>query len=169
MLKLKLQYFGHLIWKTDSIEKTVMLGRIKGRRRRGRDGWMASPPQWTWVWASSRRRWRTGEPVCCSPWGHRESDATEWLNWTEHHSVILATNIPYLLPILAVSWKSCSAFKASQSRYEVSDDLGKTWCWPDSHRQGWTLNHANFPEVSSLFGPSQHSLLSACDKTSLKF
>ena len=36
MLKLKLQYFGHLMWKTDSLEKTLMLGKIEGRRRRGR-------------------------------------------------------------------------------------------------------------------------------------
>ena len=62
MLKLKLQYFGHLIWKTDSIEKTVMLGRIKGRRRRGRDGWMASLTQWMWAWASSGSWWWTGKP-----------------------------------------------------------------------------------------------------------
>ena len=50
MLKLKLQYFGHLIWRTDSLEKT------------GWDGWMASLTWWTWVWASFRRRWRTGKP-----------------------------------------------------------------------------------------------------------
>ena len=36
MLKLKLQYFGYLMWKTDSLEKTLMLGKIEGRRRRGR-------------------------------------------------------------------------------------------------------------------------------------
>ena len=36
MLKLKLQYFGHLMWRTDSLEKTLMLGKIEGRRRRGR-------------------------------------------------------------------------------------------------------------------------------------
>ena len=36
MLKLKLQYFGHLIWRVDSLEKTLMLGKIEGRRRRGR-------------------------------------------------------------------------------------------------------------------------------------
>ena len=55
MLKLKLQYFGHLMWRTDSFEKTLMLGKIKGRRR-GRQRmrcWMASPTQWTWVWVSS--------------------------------------------------------------------------------------------------------------------
>ena len=62
VLMLKLWYFGHLMWRADSLEKTLILGKIEGRRRRGRDDWMASPLQWTWVWASSRRRWRTGEP-----------------------------------------------------------------------------------------------------------
>ena len=49
MLKLKLQYFGHLMRRTDSFEKTLMLGKIEGRRRndRGQDGRMASPTQWT--------------------------------------------------------------------------------------------------------------------------
>ena len=49
MLKLKLQYFGHLMQRVDSLEKTLMLGGIGGRRRRGRDGWdgwMATPTQW---------------------------------------------------------------------------------------------------------------------------
>ena len=65
MLKLKLQYFGHPIWRTDSLEKTLMLGRIGGRRRgddRGWDGWMASPTRWTWVWVNCRRWWWTGRP-----------------------------------------------------------------------------------------------------------
>ena len=76
-LKLKLQYFGHLMQRADSLEKTLMLGKIEGRRRRGQDGWMASPTQWTWVWASSGR-W-TGKPgmlqsmgsqsqICPSAW-----------------------------------------------------------------------------------------------------
>jgi len=50
MLKLKLQYFGHPMQRTDSLEKTLMLGKIEGRKRRGnrgRDGWMASSTQWT--------------------------------------------------------------------------------------------------------------------------
>ena len=53
MLKLKLQYFGHLMW-TDSLEKTLMQGKIEGGWEgddRGRDGSMASLTQWTWVWA----------------------------------------------------------------------------------------------------------------------
>ena len=65
VLKLKLQYFSHLRQRADSLEKTLMPGKIKGRRRRGdrgQYGWMASLTQWTWVWASSGRWWRTGKP-----------------------------------------------------------------------------------------------------------
>ena len=48
-LKLKLQYFGHLMGRANSLEKTLMLGKIESKRRggRGSDGWMASPTQWT--------------------------------------------------------------------------------------------------------------------------
>ena len=83
MLKLKLQYFGHLMWKTDSLEKTVMGERLKAGGEgdnRGWDGWTASLTRWTWGWASSGGWWWT---ECCSPWGGKESDTTEWLNWTE--------------------------------------------------------------------------------------
>ena len=65
MLNLKLQYFGHLIWRTDSLEKTLMLGKTEGRREgddRGWDGWMASLTQQTHIWTNPRRRWRTGKP-----------------------------------------------------------------------------------------------------------
>ena len=65
MLKLKLQYFGYLMWRTDTLEKTLMLEGLKvggeGVNREW-DGWMASPTQWTWVWASLRSWWRTGKP-----------------------------------------------------------------------------------------------------------
>ena len=75
VLKLKVWYFGHLIWIDDSMEKTLVLGRIEGRRRRGDrawDGWMASLPQWTWVWESSRSWCWTGKLRCCSPQGHKK-------------------------------------------------------------------------------------------------
>ena len=65
MLRLKLQYIGHLMRRSDSLEKTLMLGKIEGRNKgdnRGWDGWMASLTQWTWVWVNSRHwRW-TGRP-----------------------------------------------------------------------------------------------------------
>ena len=63
-LVLKLQYFGHLMPRADSLEKTLVLGKIEGRRRgdRGWDCRMASLTQWTWVHANSRRQWRTGKP-----------------------------------------------------------------------------------------------------------
>ena len=83
MLKLKLQYFGHLMRSTDTLEKALMLGKIEGRRRRGR----------------LRMRWLDdhglnghefeqapgvgdgqGSLECCSPWGHKELDTTERLN-----------------------------------------------------------------------------------------
>ena len=55
MLKLKLQYFVHLMRRADSLEKTLMLGKTEGRRKRGwqRMRWMASLTQWAWVWVNS--------------------------------------------------------------------------------------------------------------------
>ena len=63
MLKLKLQYFGHLMQRMDSLEKTMMLGGLKAGEGddRGWDGWTASLTQWTWVWASSESWWWTGK------------------------------------------------------------------------------------------------------------
>ena len=82
-LMLKLQYFGHLMWRADSLEKTWCWERLKAAGEgddRGWDGWMASLTQCTWVWTSSERWWRIGILACCSPWGHKESDTTEQLN-----------------------------------------------------------------------------------------
>ena len=78
-LTLKLQYFGHLIQTTTSLEKSLMMGKITSRRR-GWDGLMASPIQWTWTWAYFGRWWRQGGLVCISPSGHKESDTTGQLS-----------------------------------------------------------------------------------------
>ena len=65
MLKLKLQYFGHLMQRVDSLEKTLMLGGLGAGGEgddRGWDGWVASLTRWTWVWVNSRSWWWTGRP-----------------------------------------------------------------------------------------------------------
>ena len=81
MLKLKLQYFGHLMQRVDSLEKTLMLGGIGGRRRKGRQRmrWLDGHEfEWTPGVGDGQ-----GSLVCCNSWGHKESDTTEQLNWTE--------------------------------------------------------------------------------------
>ena len=65
MVKLKFQYFGYLMQRADSLEKTLMLGKMKAKGEedgRGWDGWIASPIQQTWTWANSRRWWGMGKP-----------------------------------------------------------------------------------------------------------
>ena len=65
MLKLKLQYFGHLMRRTDSLERPWCWERLKAGGEgddRGWDSWMTSPTGWTWVWASSGSWWWTGKP-----------------------------------------------------------------------------------------------------------
>ena len=88
MLKLKLQYFGHLMRRVDSLEKTLILGGIGGRRRRGWrgwDGWMASLTRWTWVWVNSRSWCWTGRPGVLRFMGSQRvrHDWVTELNWTE--------------------------------------------------------------------------------------
>ena len=87
MVKLKLQYFGHLMQRVDSLEKTLMLGGIGGTRRRGRQRmkcWMASLTWWTWVWVNGSWWW-TGRAGVLWFMGLQKvihNWATE-LNWTE--------------------------------------------------------------------------------------
>ena len=114
MLKLKLQYFGHLMWRTDSFEKTLMLGKIEGRRR----GWQ----RMTWLdgitnsmdmsfsnlqeLVMDREAWSCS----CSPWGRKELDTTEQLNWSRFGAYLvqfssvanpnLNTNDSFLINIL---------------------------------------------------------------------
>ena len=86
MLKLKLLYFGHLMWRADSLEKTRCWKRLRAGGEgdnRGWDGWMPSPTQWTWVWMDSGCWWWTWKPGVVLFMGSqrvRHSWATE-LKW----------------------------------------------------------------------------------------
>ena len=82
MLKLKLQYFGHLMRRTDSLEKTLVLGKIEGKNREGpqRMGSLVALTQWMWNWKSSGNSRGQRGVACCSPCGHKSQ---MWLSdWT---------------------------------------------------------------------------------------
>ena len=82
MLKLKLQYFGHLMQRADSFEKTLILGKIEGRRRKGEDkmvGWHHRLNGHEFEQALGESEGQ-GSLVCCRPWGCKKSDTTERLN-----------------------------------------------------------------------------------------
>ena len=88
MLKLKTQYFGHLIWRDDTLEKTLMLGKTEGKRRRWwqRMRWLDGITSWTslngheFEPTPGDSEWQ-GSLVCCSLWCHKELHMTERLNW----------------------------------------------------------------------------------------
>ena len=87
VLMLKLQYFGHLMWRTDWFEKTLMLGKIEGRRRRGRteDEMVGCHHRlnghgFGWTLGVGDEQ---GGLACCGSWGCKESNTTKWLSWTE--------------------------------------------------------------------------------------
>ena len=121
MLKLKLQYFGQLMWRTDSFEKTLMLGPIEGRRRRGRQrmGWLDGiTDSVDMSLGKPRRQWRTGKPgvlqsmvlqrVGCEWATEQQPGRTEWLKTSRRilqveflfgcfYVAVLTFNIPCLL------------------------------------------------------------------------
>ena len=94
MLKLKLQYCGNLMRRADSFEKTLMLGKIEGRRRR--EGWIASPTQWTSVWVNCGSWWWTGRPGMLRFMGSQRVgyDWVTELNWTDAWASALPCHTP---------------------------------------------------------------------------
>ena len=92
MLKLKLQYFGHLMQRVDSLEKTLMLGGLGPGGEvddKGWDGWMVSLTRWTWVWVDSGSLWWTGRPGMLLLMGsQRVGHAWATENWTEVFALI---------------------------------------------------------------------------------
>ena len=116
MLKLKLQFFGHLMGRVDSLEKTLMLGRVGGRRRRGRQRMrlpteMASLTRWTWVWVNSGSLLWTGRPCVLQfmEWQTVRHDWATELNWMEE--IIKCTLSDYssckVCPLISLSRLTC--------------------------------------------------------------
>ena len=99
MLKLKLQYFGHAMRRTNSLEKTLMLGKIEGKRRRGWEDEMAG---WHHQRNGHEFEWTLGVGdgqgglACCSPWGRKELDTTEQLNWNDNDLKFKVQNHSYV-------------------------------------------------------------------------
>ena len=88
ILKLKLQYFGHLMWRADSLKRSWCWERLRAGGEgddKGWDGWMASPTQWTWVWVDSGSLWWTGRPSVLQFMGLQRvrNDWVTELNWTK--------------------------------------------------------------------------------------
>ena len=104
MLKLKFQYFSHLMQRTDSLEKTLLLGKIEGQEEKGTTegemvGWHHRLDghefeQALWVGDGQ------GSLTCCSPWGRKESDMTERLNWTNLMSGRIFPKLYQLLSVI---------------------------------------------------------------------
>ena len=146
MLKLKLQYFGYLMRRTDSFEKTLMLGKTEGRKRRGqrRMRWLDG------ITDSMDMRLQApgvgdeqGCLSCCSPWGLKGSEATGWLNRT----------VESLFPI--VQWKSCNqiplVFKVKFSGDSQSFAGSPGWeAWHKAQSLSNSVRHSLILLYSSL-------------------
>ena len=137
MLKLKLQYFGHLMRRVDSLEKTLMLGGIGAGGEgddRGWDGWMASPTLWMWVWVNSRSCWWTGRPGMLWFMGLQrvrhdwvtelnifETQHHEFLN--EDHSILPFNNYLQMICHVPSPFSRCWGCNSARNTAPVSRNL----------------------------------------------
>ena len=114
---------NHLTWGTNSFEKTLMLGKIEGRRRMGTTGWdgrVASPTQQTWVWVNSGSWWWTGRPGVLQSMGSqrvRRNWATE-LNWRSYFTFCLSYQVFEI-------WGVFYIYSTSQFKHWIF--IGKSW------------------------------------------
>ena len=136
------QYFGHLMWRTDSSEKALMLGKIEGRRRRGqqRMRWLVtSPPRWwIWIWVISRSWWWTGKPGmlqsmgsqsqirlsdwiklnCTSGWCYMGQLTFCFAKWTNYIAQFLTYDLELVMWKFTHRWKNMTPFSFHAHRIE---------------------------------------------------
>ena len=156
MLKLKLQYFGYLLRRADSLEKTLLLGKIEGRRRRG---W------WRMRWLDGITDamdmglgglWGVGDGqgglACCGSWGCKELDMTDRLNWTKsliyHFKRYTLEKCPNSICSLKVTLGNIFLMSSKEKKvlkhHRCVDECcsgvsscGDRQCWP---QECWTAN-----------------------------
>ena len=138
MLKLKLQYFGHLMQRTVSLEKTLMLGKIEGRRRRGWQmvGWHHHGHEFEQAPGVDDGQ---GSLECCSLWGRKQSDMTQKLNWN-FNWLFGASLIYWIFFIYVFLWEGNSV------RYYMIYLLPLSIFW---HCLGYRDNHFHLDKKQS--------------------
>ena len=147
MLKLKFQYFSHLMWRANSLERTPMLGNVKAGREgdnRGWDGWMALPTWWTWVWVSAESWWcyLTIELWCWEdsweslgqqgnqPWiffGRTDAEAETPILWT----LDMKSWLMWKDPDAGKDWRQ-------EKKGTTEDEMAAWHHWLNGHGFGWS-------------------------------
>ena len=155
MLKLKLQYFGHLMPEVDSLEKTLMLGRIGGKRRKGwqRMRWLDGITDlMDKSLGELRELVMEGGLACCDSWGRKELDTTEQLNWIELRQHINKQRHYF--------------FNKGPFNQSYGFSSSHVWMWELDHKEGWALKNFCFWTVCGVGEDSRESLGLQRDPTS---
>ena len=159
MLKLKLQYFGHLMRRVDSLEKTLMLGGIGGRRRRGwqRMRWLDGiTTQWMWVWANSGSWWWMGRPAVAAA---KSLQSCPTLCYPIDGSPP-GSPVPGILQARTLEWGAISFSSAGKWKVKV-----KSLSRVRPLATPWTAAHQAPPSMGysrQEYGSGVHCLLLAC-------
>ena len=153
-LVLKLQYFGHLMQKAHSLEKTLVQVKTEGKRKegnRGWDGWMAPSTQWTRVWANSGREWRTRNPGMLQSLRLQSTGRS----WVTEQQILPNTPLPPRLPhhIKIPSSSRTIYWNASPLSIELS------WCLCEKSVDSKCLDISLNSLVSLFFGPYHNTTL----------
>ena len=117
--ELKLQHYGHLRWRANSMEKTLMLWKFEGRRR-GWDGCMVSLMHWTWTWASYGRWWGTGKPGVLQSMGS-QSVGHDLATEQQRYILFILTIIELMAEFSTKIWKPKRPEKFRRTFFEYQD------------------------------------------------